>query len=63
VFGWELPGSIEGVDSNTLHPKNTWPNPAEYDAAEKKLAGMYVKNFEKYASGSGANYTIYGPKV
>jgi ATP-dependent phosphoenolpyruvate carboxykinase len=63
VFGWELPSSIEGVDSNTLHPRNTWPNPSEYDAAEKKLAGMYVENFKKYAGKGGNDYTIYGPKV
>lgn len=63
TFGWELPDSIEGVDSNTLHPRNTWPNAAEYDAAESKLAGMYVENFKKYAGKGGADYTIHGPKV
>ena len=63
VFGWELPNSIEGVDSNTLNPRKTWPNADEYDAAEKKLAGMYVENFKKYADGSGADYTKFGPKV
>jgi phosphoenolpyruvate carboxykinase (ATP) len=63
VFGWEIPNSIEGVDSKTLSPRNTWPNPAEYDAAEKKLAAMYVKNFEKYAGKSDVDYTQYGPTV
>ena len=63
VFGWEIPDSIEGVDSNTLQPRKTWPNQSEYDAAEKKLAGMYAKNFEKYAGKGEVDYSIYGPKA
>jgi ATP-dependent phosphoenolpyruvate carboxykinase len=63
VFGWEIPDSIEGVDSNTLQPRKTWPNQAEYDAAEKKLAGMYVENFKKYSGKGDVDYSIYGPKT
>jgi phosphoenolpyruvate carboxykinase (ATP) len=63
VFGWELPDSIPGVDPSVLHPRNTWANPEEYDEAEKKLAAMYVKNFEKYAGKGDVDYTQFGPKV
>ncbi|KAL7442459.1 hypothetical protein ACHAXH_009241 [Discostella pseudostelligera] len=63
VFGWELPASIPGVDSTVLRPRNTWSNPAEYDEAEKKLAAMYVKNFEKYAGKGDVDYTKFGPKA
>jgi ATP-dependent phosphoenolpyruvate carboxykinase len=63
VFGWDLPQSIPGVDSNVLKPRNTWPDPKEYDEAEKKLAAMYVKNFEKYAGTGEVDYTQFGPKV
>ncbi|KAL7547032.1 hypothetical protein ACHAWF_010345 [Thalassiosira exigua] len=63
VFGWQLPASISDVDSKVLKPRNTWPDPKEYDEAEKKLAAMYVKNFEKYAGKGDVDYTQYGPKV
>lgn len=63
LFGWELPESISDVDSNVLSPRNTWSNPEEYDAAEKKLASMYVKNFEKYAGKGDVDYTQFGPKL
>lgn len=63
IFGWELPASIPDVDSSVLHPKSTWSNPEEYDAAEKKLAEMYVKNFEKYKGKGDVDYSIYGPKI
>jgi phosphoenolpyruvate carboxykinase (ATP) len=63
VFGWEIPESIPGVDSNVLHPRNNWPDAEQYDEAEKKLANMYVKNFEKYATKGDVDYTQFGPKL
>lgn len=63
VFGWDLPASIPDVDSKVLHPRNTWPDPKKYDEAEKKLANMYVKNFEKYAGKGDIDYTAFGPKL
>ncbi|EJK72083.1 hypothetical protein THAOC_06424 [Thalassiosira oceanica] len=62
LFGWELPTSVPGVDEAVLKPRNTWPNPEAYDAAEKKLAEMYVSNFEQYR-GKGVDYSVFGPKV
>lgn len=59
VFGWEIPASIPDVDSNVLRPKNTWPDASQYDEAEKKLANMYVDNFEKY----NVDYSQFGPKL
>lgn len=63
VFGWELPASIPDVDPSVLHPRKSWSNPKEYDAVQKKLAEMYVKNFEKYAGNGDVDYTQYGPKI
>eukprot|EP00577_Skeletonema_sp_RCC1716_P006442 CAMPEP_0113435656 /NCGR_PEP_ID=MMETSP0013_2-20120614/36397_1 /TAXON_ID=2843 ORGANISM="Skeletonema costatum, Strain 1716" /NCGR_SAMPLE_ID=MMETSP0013_2 /ASSEMBLY_ACC=CAM_ASM_000158 /LENGTH=619 /DNA_ID=CAMNT_0000326055 /DNA_START=95 /DNA_END=1954 /DNA_ORIENTATION=+ /assembly_acc=CAM_ASM_000158 len=62
VFGWEIPASIPDVDSIVLHPKNTWPDASQYDEAEKKLANMYVDNFEKYRVGD-VDYSQFGPKL
>ena len=62
TFGWGLPTSLPGIDAAVLRPRDTWTDPAAYDAAQKKLAMMYVKNFEKYA-GEGVDYSQFGPKV
>ena len=58
----EIPASIPDVDSKVLHPRNTWPDAAQYDEAEKKLATMYVENFEKYRTGD-VDYSQFGPKL
>eukprot|EP00574_Skeletonema_japonicum_P003364 CAMPEP_0201726166 /NCGR_PEP_ID=MMETSP0593-20130828/9301_1 /ASSEMBLY_ACC=CAM_ASM_000672 /TAXON_ID=267983 /ORGANISM="Skeletonema japonicum, Strain CCMP2506" /LENGTH=619 /DNA_ID=CAMNT_0048217635 /DNA_START=114 /DNA_END=1973 /DNA_ORIENTATION=- len=62
VFGWEIPDAIPDVDSNVLHPRNTWPDATQYDEAEEKLANMYVNNFEKYRTGD-VDYSQFGPKL
>jgi phosphoenolpyruvate carboxykinase (ATP) len=49
VFGFETPTAVAGVDASILDPRATWKNPADYDAAAKKLAGMFRENFEKFA--------------
>jgi phosphoenolpyruvate carboxykinase (ATP) len=63
VFGFDVPTELDGVHSNVLTPRNTWTNPDDYDAAAKKLAKMYTKNFEKYADKGSEDYTQYGPQV
>jgi phosphoenolpyruvate carboxykinase (ATP) len=64
VFGWELPASIPDVDPSVLHPRESWSDPKDYDAAQKKLAEMYAKNFEKYSGkGGDVDYTQFGPRL
>jgi len=63
VFGLSIPKSVPGVDSKLLNPRNTWADKQAYDDTAKKLAGMFVKNFERYADNQlGKSLKAFGPK-
>lgn len=51
-FNLSVPKNVEGIDSKILMPINTWSDHAAYKEEEKKLAAKFIKNFEKYASGT-----------
>ncbi|MDZ4067221.1 MAG: phosphoenolpyruvate carboxykinase (ATP), partial [Tabrizicola sp.] len=48
VFGFEVPVAVPGVDTTLLTPRDTWADPAAYDAQAKKLVGMFADNFGQY---------------
>ena len=47
TFNLKIPKSCPGVPSEVLNPRNTWKDPAAYDAAATKLRDMFRKNFEE----------------
>jgi phosphoenolpyruvate carboxykinase (ATP) len=63
VFGLAIPTSVPGVPDNVLKPRDTWADGAAYDAAAKKLAGLFAENFRKYESVASAEVRAAGPKV
>lgn len=63
VFGMMMPVSCPGVPSEILNPRNTWADTAAYDATAKNLAGQFIKNFEKYASGANEEILASAPKL
>jgi len=48
VFGLSLPQLVEGVPSEVLNPRNTWKDPAAYDAKAKELAKKFRENDKKF---------------
>jgi phosphoenolpyruvate carboxykinase (ATP) len=51
VFGVAMPVTCPNVPAEILNPRNTWADKAAYDEKAAFLANLFIKNFEKYASG------------
>lgn len=63
VFGMLMPKECPNVPSEILNPRNTWEDKAGYDTKAKELAGKFIKNFEKYASGVNEEILAAAPKA
>lgn len=50
IFNLDMPTSCPGVPDDVLDLRNTWSDKDRYDAAAKRLAALFVKNFEKFGS-------------
>lgn len=61
VFGFDIITECPNVASQTLQPRNTWANPADYDTAARKLAALFVSNFKTYEAGASAEVRSAGP--
>ena len=63
-FDFEVPTELQGVDTKILDPRDTYANPADWDAKAKDLAGRFVKNFVKYeGNAAGKALVDAGPKA
>ena len=47
-FGFDVPGTVEGVDGKLLDPRATWGDKAAFDAQAHKLVEMFAENFAQY---------------
>ena len=63
VFGVLMPKSCPGVPDEVLLPRNTWSDKEAYDKKANELAGLFVKNFSKYASHANEEIMAAAPVV
>ena len=50
-FGFNIPKSLFGVDSNILNPKNSWVDQNEYENLASNLVKKFKENYQKYDLG------------
>ncbi len=62
VFGLSVPVRAPGVPDELLRPRSTWADPAAYDAAATKLAGMFRDNFARFAAALPPEVEAAGPQ-
>ncbi len=63
VFGMMMPTACPGVPAEILNPRNTWADKNAYDLQAKNLGSQFIKNFEKYASGTNEEILAAAPKL
>jgi len=47
-FGFEVPVSVPGVDSNLLDARSAWADPLEYDKTAQVLVHRFIENFVQF---------------
>ncbi|MCB1195443.1 phosphoenolpyruvate carboxykinase (ATP) [bacterium] len=64
IFNLQMPKALAGINSAILNPKTLWQDKSAYDAALRKLADMFVKNFDKFTDNAeGKALVAIGPQV
>ena len=62
VFGFEVPAAVPGVQTSLLEPRLTWADLSAYDVKARELAGMFLRNFERFES-VAPRIAAAGPRV
>ena len=55
VFGLAVPVALKGIDDRLLRPRETWADPAAYDAQAEKLLGLFAANYRKFEDRLGVD--------
>ncbi len=64
VFNFQIPTSLEGVDSGILDPRKTYADASDWETKAKDLAGLFIKNFAQYTDNAeGENLVKAGPQL
>lgn len=63
IFNFETPDTCPGVPDALLNPKNTWSDKEMYDIQLRKLASLFVANFEQYQMGVSPEIRAAAPSL
>jgi len=63
IFGFAIPKECPNVPTEVLNPINTWTDKIAFKEKSKYLAGLFVKNFDKYADGVTEEVLAAAPKA
>ena len=64
IFNLEVPTSLPGVHADILDPRDTYTDVSEWTTKASKLAGLFIKNFEKYTDNEeGKALVAAGPQL
>ena len=61
-FNLDIPQSCPDVPDEIMNPRDTWEDPAAYDAQAEKLAEMFRDNFAKKYPDMPEHIVSAGPK-
>ncbi len=62
IFKVAVPSEVLGVPKEVLNARGTWPNPADYDAKARELAGKFALNFTRFENAVPAEVREAAPK-
>jgi len=63
MFGTLVPRACPGVPAKVLKPRQSWADPAAYDAQARKLAHLFRDNFSRFEDRASPAVRQAGPKV
>ena len=64
IFDFEIPTTLDGVDTHILDPRDTYADPKDWETKAIDLAQRFQKNFVKYESSKeGKELVNAGPKL
>lgn len=63
TFNLQVPKALDGVPSELLNPAEAWPDKSAFKEEVKKLAGLFEKNFSKYADDVDEKVKAAGPRA
>lgn len=64
IFNLEVPTSLKNVNDNILDPRDTYENIEDWNTKANQLAGLFIKNFDKYADNEeGKSLVAAGPQL
>ena len=58
VFDLAVPTGLPGVDASILDPRNTYAETSEWDTKARKLAALFIENFEQYTDTDGGKRLV-----